>query len=74
MATEYWRNNCHYFCQDGDPYPDPSPLECGEIGIATLVCPVFQLVKPLFFNRGHYITNPNNALLKGKSPKFTIHL
>ena len=25
-------------------------------------------------NRGHYITNPNNALLWGKSLKITIHL
>ena len=33
-----------------------------------------QVPFPFSKNRGHYITNPNNAVLKGKSFKFTIHL
>ena len=37
----------------------------------------FKVVLNFFFrvyNRGHYITNPNNALLNPENPSFTIGL
>ena len=41
------------------------------MGVATVAMDPFQMVY-----RGHYITNPNNALLRGnhgKSLKLTVH-